>query len=297
MSRTQSQGLEYFPLEVDFFSDKKVRILKARYGADGLAIYLYILCMIYREGYYTRVDEDFIDVISDDLNISSETVQQVMTFLLKRSMFNEQVFKSDAILTSDGIQERWQKAIKTRALKTPMKVESYWLLSRENTAPYVKYALYENNSEKKEDNSEKKEDNSEKNPYKVKKSKVNIISHTPYNPPKGKNREDEPNAQAKFFAKFPFVIIDNYSTEMQSLTEGDWERITEAYEESDWLRENCRTLSRLCKWSRRIIAGEFAPFKKRKDTQTETEESEDEDERRERAALFDKLCGANKKGG
>lgn len=82
MSRTQSQGLEFFPVEVDFFSDKKVRILKARYGADGLAIYLYLLCMIYREGYYTRVDEDFIYVISEELNMSSETVQQVMTFLL-----------------------------------------------------------------------------------------------------------------------------------------------------------------------------------------------------------------------
>lgn len=287
MSRTQSQGLEFFPVEVDFFSDKKVRILKARYGADGLAIYLYLLCMIYREGYYTRVDEDFIYVISEELSMSSETVQQVMTFLLRRSMFNEQLFKSDAILTSDGIQERWQKAIKTRALKTPMKVESYWLLSQENTAPYIKRALFGNSSTKKDFNSEKKELNSENYPYKEKESKVNIVS-SPYNPPKGEEMTAEESGQAQFFAKFPSVVIDNYSTELRSLTNEDWAIIIQRFEESEWLRENCKTLSMLCRLSKRIIAGDYAPFKKRaRDAEDQTEEQE----RRERAAYFEKLCG------
>jgi len=151
VSRTQSQGLEYFPVAVDFFSDSKVKILKARYGADGIAVYMYILCYIYREGYYTRVNDDFIFIISDDLHISSETVQQVMTFLLKRSMFNEQLFKSDAILTSDGIQERWQKAIAKRAQMTPIKVSEYWLLDEADTKPYIKVAHFADSLAKKTD--------------------------------------------------------------------------------------------------------------------------------------------------
>ena len=285
MSRTQSQGLEFFPLEVDFFSDKKVRILKARYGADGLAIYLYLLCMIYREGYYTRVDDDFIYVTSEELNMSSETVQQVLAFLLKRSMFDEQLFKSDAVLTSDGIQERWQKAIKTRALKTPTKVESYWLLSQENTAPYIKCALFGNSSTKKDFNSEKKELNSENYPYKEKES--NIFS-TPYNPPNGEETTAEESGQAQFFAKFPSVVVDNYSAELRCLTEEDWQSIIQRFEESEWLRENCKTLSMLCRLSKRIIAGEYAPFKKRA---REAEDQTEEQERRERAAYFEKLCG------
>ena len=52
MSRTQVQGIEFFPLDVDFFSDKKIKILKARYGADGITVFLYVLCQIYREGYF-----------------------------------------------------------------------------------------------------------------------------------------------------------------------------------------------------------------------------------------------------
>ena len=178
MSRTQSQGLDYVPLDVDFFSDKKIRILKSRYGADGVAIYLFILCQIYREGYYTRVDEDFIFVISDELHVSSDTVQQVLAFLLKRSMFDEQLFKSDAVLTSDGIQERWQKAIATRAAKTHIEVCDYWILKKSDTKPFVHCALFHDSSEKNEDNSEKKGDNSEnysQSKVKEKESKVSIV--------------------------------------------------------------------------------------------------------------------------
>lgn len=176
MSRTQSQGIEYFPFAVDFFADNKVKILKARYGADGIMIYMYILCCIYREGYYTKVNDDFIFIISDDLHISSETVQQVMTFLLKRSMFNEQLFKSDAILTSDGIQERWQIAVAKRAQKTPIKVSDYWLLEEADTKPYIKVAHFSDSSAKKALNSAKKALSSANYPQsKVKESKEEKI--------------------------------------------------------------------------------------------------------------------------
>lgn len=176
MSRTQSQGIEYFPFAVDFFTDNKVKILKARYGADGIAIYMYILCCIYREGYYTKVNDDFIFIISDDLHISSETVQQVMTFLLKRSMFNEQLFKSDAILTSDGIQERWQIAVAKRAQKTPIKVSDYWLLNEADTKPYIKVAHFSDSSAKNTFTSAKKALNSANYPQsKVKESKEEKI--------------------------------------------------------------------------------------------------------------------------
>lgn len=176
MSRTQSQGIEYFPFAVDFFADNKVKILKARYGADGIMIYMYILCCIYREGYYTKVNDDFIFIISDDLHISSETVQQVMTFLLKRSMFNEQLFKSDAILTSDGIQERWQIAVAKRAQKTPIKVSDYWLLEEADTKPYIKVAHFSDSSAKNTFTSAKKALNSANYPQsKVKESKEEKI--------------------------------------------------------------------------------------------------------------------------
>ena len=43
MPRPQKEGLDYFPLDVTFFSDPKIKILKARYGVDGIAVYIYLL--------------------------------------------------------------------------------------------------------------------------------------------------------------------------------------------------------------------------------------------------------------
>jgi len=243
--RKQSQGLDYFPLEIDFFSDKKIKILKARYGADGITIYLYLLCQIYREGYYTRVDEDFIFMLSDDLNMSSDKAQQVMTFLLERSMFDEQLFKSDAILTSAGIQERWQKAIKTRAQKTPTEVTDYWLLNEAQTAPFIKRTLFDNSSEKKDLNSENYSQS------KVKESKVNNLSLSARTRGEEKNKELE-----AFLAAHPKLEIDGYNGDISGI---DFNKLSEAIEESGYLQE-ATSFKWICERARKICTGYYKDY-------------------------------------
>ena len=223
--RKQSQGIDYFPFEVDFFSDKKSKVLKARYGADGITVYLYLLCQIYREGYYTRVDKDFKFMVSDDLNMSPDKVEQIMTFLLERSMFDEQLFKSDAVLTSTGIQERWQKAVKTRASKTPIEVTEYWLLNEEQTAAFIKHTLFNNTSEKKALSSEKKDFNSENySQSKVKESKVNNITHN-----SAGARESEFESKFNAFVDEFNILVDISD---QRLIELDYDKLTEIYRQS-----------------------------------------------------------------
>ena len=138
MSRPPKAGIDYFPLDVDFFTDKKIRILKARYGADGIAIYLYLLCEIYRAGYYIRFDDDMLFILSNDLGMSPDKVKQVLKFLLERSLLDSTLFQSDTILTSAGIQKRFQLAVKERARKKPIEVKDFWLLDEEETEPFIK---------------------------------------------------------------------------------------------------------------------------------------------------------------
>ena len=82
MARPKKEGNQYFSFDVDFFSDKKIKILKSKYGADGICIYLYLLCEIYKRGYYLKMDEDLEFILSDDLHMSCDKVKQVLTFLL-----------------------------------------------------------------------------------------------------------------------------------------------------------------------------------------------------------------------
>lgn len=173
MARPIKKGLEYFPFDVGFFSDKKIKILKSRYGADGIVIYQYLLCEIYKEnGYYLVVDEDFDYIISDDLNMESNKVKQVLNFLLERSLFDNKLFQSDKVLTSAGIQKRYQEAVKVRASKKPIVIEKYWLLNEEETAAYVKVTHFEGKSKKNGNKSEKNNSFSLEKVHKEKKSKV-----------------------------------------------------------------------------------------------------------------------------
>lgn len=173
MARPRLKGLLYFPFDIDFFEDNKIRILKARYKSDGVLIYLFLLCEIYRQGHYIKVDDDFEYIISDELGIDQNKVKQVLNFLLKRSLFDNTLFSLDKVLTSAGIQRRYQLGIKERMRKsrTPLEVGRYWLLNEEDTEPFIKCTLFEDNPGKHRDFSGKNSLNSEKND--TKKSKVN----------------------------------------------------------------------------------------------------------------------------
>ena len=197
MGRKRQEGNYFFPVDVGFFSDRKIKILKARYGTDGLTIYLYLLCEIYKTGYYLQIDEDTEFIISDDLKMNSNKVKQVLNFLLERSLFDNTLFQSDKVLTSAGIQRRYQKMIKTRALKTPITVERFWLLSEEETESFIKVNSFFNSSEKNGDFSEKKEDFSRKNNIKENKSKINK---------KEKDKEKETVPQGTYF---PDAAVNN----------------------------------------------------------------------------------------
>lgn len=175
MPRPQKEGIDYFSLDVNFFVDKKIKILKARFGADGITIYLYLLCEIYRCGYYIRFDEDLLFITSDDLGMSPDKVKQVLNFLLERSLFYNILFQSDKVLTSAGIQRRFQLAVKERARKKAIEIKGFWLLTEQETEPFIKVNYINDKSVKNEDKSRKNDIKSQEvsiKESKVKKSKV-----------------------------------------------------------------------------------------------------------------------------
>ena len=171
MPRQQKPGLSYFPLDVDFFTDNKIRILRARFGNNGIAVYIYLLCEIYKKGYYMEWNDDFKFILAADLNLSDGFIEQVLTFLLERSLLDSTLFKSDTILTSPGIQKRYQLAVKERAKKTPVVIKGFWLLEADETEPFIKVNPSFHSSRKNEDNSRKNNDNSRKNDIKKSKEK------------------------------------------------------------------------------------------------------------------------------
>ncbi len=176
MARQQKTGLDYFPLDVNIFTDNKIRILKARYGVNGVSVYIYLLCEIYKNGYYMQWNDDLKFILADELNLTDGFIEQVLKFLLERSLFDSKLFQSDTILTSPGIQRRYQLAVKERAKKTPIWIKGFWLLEAEETEPFIKVNPDSDFSENLADSSRKNKDSSQKNDIKeskVKKTKEN----------------------------------------------------------------------------------------------------------------------------
>ena len=118
MARPTKQGLEYFPLDVDFFQDLKIRKIIRVYGDSATSILICILCMIYKDnGYYIKWDEDTAFIISEILNSDEEKISLVVSKAIEIDFFNKEVFLKFSILTSRAIQKRFQLIIKNSKLK------------------------------------------------------------------------------------------------------------------------------------------------------------------------------------
>lgn len=113
MGRAIKQGLEYFPFDIDFFQDIKIRKLIRYQGGKAITVYTLLLCIIYRDGYYTKWDEELPFVISELSGYDELYIQEVINCCLTVGLFNKILFEANSILTSKGIQERYMNINRT----------------------------------------------------------------------------------------------------------------------------------------------------------------------------------------
>ena len=94
MARPQKIGLDYFPFDVDFFADRKIKVLFARFGCQGVAFYLYILCEIYRDkGFFVPCDDEFLEVASAELQIPREMLAKLLDFMAERQLIHGELLR------------------------------------------------------------------------------------------------------------------------------------------------------------------------------------------------------------
>ena len=186
MARPIKIGLDYFPFDTGFFSDKKIRRLRAKYGNDGIVVYIYLLCLIYGDkGYYVEYDEDLVLDISDELNISESSTRQILKYLLNRSLLCEihdsKLVKPVTIISAKSIQRRFQEAKKGGKRNVLVKA-GYWLLEKAETLGFIKVFVDADYSEKNEDfsgNNYSKSGNNSTKESKVNKSKLKCVLEIP----------------------------------------------------------------------------------------------------------------------
>ena len=106
--RPTKQGIDYFPMDVGFFTDVKIGKISRACGSQSTSILICLLCNIYKdEGYYILWDEDLPFVIADTVGVSEGAVKEVLIKSLQVGFFDQELYEKYKILTSSGIQKRF----------------------------------------------------------------------------------------------------------------------------------------------------------------------------------------------
>lgn len=115
MARPTKKGLDYFPLDVDFLSDLKVRRIIKACGKEAVHILVALLANIYRdEGYYVLWDDDLAFLVADEVGTKEGTVEELVRKAVQVKFFDKDIFDKYSVLTSKGIQNRYILATKER---------------------------------------------------------------------------------------------------------------------------------------------------------------------------------------
>lgn len=133
--RNIKQGLVFFTFDCDLFKDRKVRLLERQHPRVGTLVYLYALCEIYRDkGYYVPADDILYDEIETSIKLELGEGAEVIASCVKFGLFNKEIYNSFGVLTSLGIQRRYNEAVRNSR-------------RRGFITPQSKYSLFANDKE------------------------------------------------------------------------------------------------------------------------------------------------------
>lgn len=107
------KGLSFFRLDTDRYQDKRIKRLRKDFKRDGVAVYDYILCEIYRvEGSFIVWDESTAFDVADYWELKETVLSEIVNYCCAVGLFDKRLFTSERVLTSGSIQRRYSEICK-----------------------------------------------------------------------------------------------------------------------------------------------------------------------------------------
>lgn len=132
MARISKSGLDYFPLDVNFLQDRKVRRISSRHQSAGIAALTSLFCLIYKEkGFYVAWNQDTLFDIAQESYCKEEEMQAIIDDCLSVGLFDTYIYKEYGVLTSQAIQEQYHKIITDSRRRNKLPAEIFWLIKEE----------------------------------------------------------------------------------------------------------------------------------------------------------------------
>ncbi|WP_251947263.1 DUF4373 domain-containing protein [Levilactobacillus brevis] len=115
MARPIKKGIDYYSIDVDFLRDIKIRKIMRSCGIATGSILLSLLGNIYRdEGYYAVWDSDMCFLVADEVGTKESAVDELVKRATEVGFFDNGMFEKYHILTSHGIQARYEQAARQK---------------------------------------------------------------------------------------------------------------------------------------------------------------------------------------
>lgn len=131
MARPTKSGLDYFPLDVDIFENEKIEAIAGEFGIKGELAVIKLLCAVYKKGYFVVWNDLTRATLLKRLpGVSKELLEQIVIRLVTWGFFDETLFNSAKVLTSENIQARYLEATKRRKPTKPLK----YLINADNNS-------------------------------------------------------------------------------------------------------------------------------------------------------------------
>lgn len=109
---TTYMGINYWPLNVNFFECDAIELAEAQYGIKANGAISKLMCKIYKEGYFIPWGEEQSMIFARKLGgeVSAEEMNGIVGILLDKGFFDKTSYDKFRILTSEDIQQVWLEA-------------------------------------------------------------------------------------------------------------------------------------------------------------------------------------------
>ena len=259
MGRCRKVGLNYYPFDVDFAQDIRIRKLVKYKDGRAISVYVLLLCNIYKNGYYMEWDDDIPFILSEQTGFDEEYILNVIEYCIKIGLFSDELY-AKGVLTSKSIQERYMK-ICTDSRRSSS-IAEYNLISSEEKP--IKSEEIPISSEEMPIFTEEKPINSEKSTQrKEKKSKVNTLLS--YESVQNSDSEDEIIPPTRVKPNYQQVIslwheVCTSYPRVTKLTDKRKQKIEQRMKELDMSYDALRTIFEKMQNSSFMRGGSWASF-------------------------------------
>ncbi len=112
----ECKGIQYFPIDVNFFESEKMLVIICDHGYEAVAVTLKLFAQIYKSGFFIKWNNKVSKLLSAAIhsNFTSNRLNQLVLSLVEEGVFDKELFDKYQILTSKEIQICYLSAISKR---------------------------------------------------------------------------------------------------------------------------------------------------------------------------------------